>query len=53
MARTRPQAAVWWSGDGEEAAVEEKFGSSSAQASGEGEKRGVGAVRVGGGVSLL
>jgi hypothetical protein len=53
MARTRAHAVVWWPGDDEEAAVEEKFSSSNAQASGEGEKRGVGAVRTGGGVSLL
>jgi hypothetical protein len=33
---------VWWPGDGDEAAVEEKLDYGSAQALGEGEKRGCG-----------
>jgi hypothetical protein len=45
--------AVWWPGNGDEAAVEEKLGDGSAQASGEGEKRGMGVVRGGGGLLLF
>jgi hypothetical protein len=45
--------AVWQSGDGDEVVVKKKLGGGSAQASGEGEKRGGGAVRTGGGLPLL
>jgi hypothetical protein len=39
---TGAQEAVWWPSDGDEAAMEEKHGGGSAQASGEVEKRGGG-----------
>jgi hypothetical protein len=44
---------LWWSGDGDEAAAEEKLGGGSTQALGEGKREGVGAVTTSGGVSLL
>jgi hypothetical protein len=50
---TKARAAVWWPGDSDEVVAEEKLGGDSAQALGEGEKRGSGMVRTGGGVSLL
>jgi hypothetical protein len=50
---TEAWVAVWLPGNGDEAAVEEKLGDGSAQASGEGEKRGMGVVRGGGGLLLF
>jgi hypothetical protein len=50
---TEAWVAVWWPGNGDEAVAEEKLGDGSAQASGEGEKRGMGVVRGGEGLLLF
>jgi hypothetical protein len=47
--RTGAWAAVWWPGDGDEAAVEEELSNGGAQA----QREGVGAVRTGEGGLLL